>query len=388
MNKLTKIAINFSASLAIACTASPMLNSSLVMGTDAEASTFTTPAIGSTNNSEIFDLNDQSTVAPAQNEENSSTVTIRYIGPTGKDLIYPEEVTGKVGDDLNITRKNIGMNMVFQGVDGDLNGKFTSDPQTITFRYTHEPVKFTLISEDEDHNPIADDIVETYDESNPALLNGSMFKKAGWSIDYDASTYTEGNQALTFRQLLDMSRTNDIDELAQFLNDQLATNMTDTHHVWTSQDVVAKAVYKRDIVSGAPLTVKYRDTQGNKIADDDQFQGNVGQVINVNPKEIDNYNWLSGSTQTTISDSPTEITLTYETKNSDTDINNQNNSSNKTTNQDTNSTTPKISQNLAKSNNNMTNIGKQKLILLKVLPLGTHLHCLKFSKKTCCQAQE
>lgn len=272
-----------------------------------------------------------------------------------------EAQAGKVGDALKITRKNIGMNMVFQSVDGNLNGKFTSDPQTITFCYTHEPVEFTFVSEDEDHNQIADDIVGTYDESNPALLDGAMFKKVGWSINYDVSTYSEGDQSLTFRQLLDMSGTTDIDGLAQFINDQLTTNITDTHHVWTGQDVVGKVVYKRDIVAGAPLTVKYRDTKGNKIADDDQFQGNVGQVINVMPKEIDRYSWISGSTQATISDTPTEITLTYQAQASDANNSDQSHPSNGPTNQNTNPTTPNISQNLANNSRiSLTSIGDTK----------------------------
>lgn len=338
---LKKIAVIFTASLAIASVATPILNYSLMLGANAEAST-----LASLQN---------------DNEENSGPVTIKYVGPTGKDLIYPEVVTVKVGDALNITRKNIGMYMVFQGVDGDLNGKFTSDLQTITFRYTHEPVKFTVVSEDEDHNPIADDIVETYDESNPTLMNGSMFKKAGWSIDYDSSTYDEGDQSVTFRQLLDMSGTNDIDELTQVMNDQITTNVTDTHHVWSGPDIVCKAVYKRDVVAGEPLTVKYRDTKGNKIAGDNQFQGNVGQTIDITPKVIDHYNWISGSPQATISDSPTEITLTYEKQSSETDSNDQTNSSNGTTNQNNNATTPKLSQNLANDSKvNLASLGNTK----------------------------
>lgn len=298
-------------------------------------------------------------------DQQSGMVIVKYVDiADGHTVKSTQTLYGIVGQDLNLTPQVVH-SMDYVGVEGNPNGKYTTDPQTIVFEYKRTPMNITISSFDEAGNSLGADDNLQFTGQNYDLFHGDMLDRAGWTIDLDESLYSELGQSVTLRQMMEMSNSTTADEMANFMNEKLKTDtVIDENHDYIQADVTIKVVYKQVPKTEGTINVHFVDTEGNSISDDQQLSGLIGSQYTITPKVIAGYVFKSASN--VISGGFTEdgqtVTLTYEKQSSETDSNDQTNSSNGTTNQNNNATTPKISQNLANDSKvNLASLGNTKM---------------------------
>jgi hypothetical protein len=100
-----------------------------------------------------YDTQQASTTA----DQNSGMVTVKYVDiADGHSIKSTNEFFGTVGQDLNLTPPTVH-SMDYVGVEGNPNGKYTEEAQTIIFEYQRIPMNITISSFDEDGNSLGAD---------------------------------------------------------------------------------------------------------------------------------------------------------------------------------------------------------------------------------------
>ncbi|MFG5428346.1 MucBP domain-containing protein [Enterococcus faecalis] len=121
------------------------------------------------------------TVKPSEVE---GTVVSRYVDEYNNEIETSSILTGLVGSEYTTTKKNI-TGYTFKEVQGNVNGSFTEEPQSVTYIYTKDPVKaanITVNYQDESGNAISDVVIlsgnvgDSY-ESEQKTITGYTFKE-------------------------------------------------------------------------------------------------------------------------------------------------------------------------------------------------------------------
>lgn len=217
-------------------------------------------------------------------------VTVKYVDiADGHTVKRTQNLFGYIGQDLNLSAPVID-SMNYVGVEGNPNGKYTTDSQTITFEYNRIPMNITISSFDEAGNLLGADDNLQFTGQNYDLFHGNMLDRAGWTIDLDKSLYSELGQSVTLRQMMEMSNSTTADEMANFMNEKLRTDtVIDEDHDYIQADVTIKVVYKQVLKTEGMVNVHYVDVSGNSISDDQQLSGLIGSQYTVSPKVIKGY---------------------------------------------------------------------------------------------------
>jgi LPXTG-motif cell wall-anchored protein len=271
-------------------------------------------------------------------------VTVKYVDEDGNPIAADVVISGNVDEKYTTEEKTID-GYTFKEVQGNANGQFTNQAQTVTYVYTKNPVAggdVTVKYVDEDGNPIADDVVKTgnVDEkytTDQKTIDGYTFKEvqgnATGQFTDQAQTVTyvytknpvaggdvtvkyvdeEGNSIAA-----DVVKTGNVDE--KYTTDQKTIDGYTFKEVqgnatgqFTDQAQTVTYVYTKNPVAGGDVTVKYVDEAGNSIAADVVKTGNVDEKYTTDQKTIDGYTFkeVQGNATGQFTDQAQTVTYVY-----------------------------------------------------------------------------
>lgn len=187
-------------------------------------------------------------------QEAAADVTVNYIDTDGNELKPSQKISGNIGESFDATTPNYRLEIegyTLKEVRGNPTGKFTDQPQTVTYVYVKNPVKAAEVTTkyvDTEGNKISDEVVKTGNigddyTTEQKAIDGYIFKEI------------QGNPTGKF----------------------------------TDQVQTVTYVYVKNPVKAAEVTAKYVDTDGNKISDDVVRTGNIGDDYSTEQKAIADY---------------------------------------------------------------------------------------------------
>ncbi|EKB7628938.1 MucBP domain-containing protein [Enterococcus faecalis] len=187
-------------------------------------------------------------------QEAAADVTVNYIDTDGNELKPSQKISGNIGESFDATTPDYRLEIegyTLKEVRGNPTGKFTDQPQTVTYVYVKNPVKAAEVTTkyvDTEGNKISDEVVKT------------------GNIGDDYTTEQKAIDGYTFKEV--------------------RGNPTGK---FTDQPQTVTYVYVKNPVKTAEVTAKYVDTNGNKISDEVVKFGNVGDCYTTEQKVIDGY---------------------------------------------------------------------------------------------------
>ncbi|EGO7660839.1 LPXTG cell wall anchor domain-containing protein [Enterococcus faecalis] len=187
-------------------------------------------------------------------QEAATDVTVNYIDTDGNELKPSQKISGNIGESFDATTPDYRLEIegyTLKEVRGNPTGKFTDQPQTVTYVYVKNPVKAAEVTTkyvDPEGNKISDEVVKT------------------GNIGDDYTTEQKAIDGYTFKEV--------------------QGNPTGK---FTDQPQTITYVYVKNPVKVAEVTAKYVDTDGNKISDEVVKTGNVGDDYTTEQKAINGY---------------------------------------------------------------------------------------------------
>ncbi|NSM83168.1 MucBP domain-containing protein [Enterococcus faecalis] len=100
-------------------------------------------------------------------QEAATDVTVNYIDTDGNELKPSQKISGNIGESFDATTPDYRLEIegyTLKEVRGNPTGKFTDQPQTVTYVYVKNPVKAAEVTAkyvDTDGNKISDEVVKT-----------------------------------------------------------------------------------------------------------------------------------------------------------------------------------------------------------------------------------
>ncbi|EPD1725686.1 MucBP domain-containing protein [Enterococcus faecalis] len=100
-------------------------------------------------------------------QEAAADVTVNYIDTDGNELKPSQKFSGNIGESFDATTPDYRLEIegyTFKEVRGNPTGKFTDQPQTVTYVYVKNPVKTAEVTAkyvDTDGNKISDEVVKS-----------------------------------------------------------------------------------------------------------------------------------------------------------------------------------------------------------------------------------
>ncbi|MBO6438037.1 hypothetical protein EY653_03640 [Enterococcus faecalis] len=100
-------------------------------------------------------------------QEAAADVTVNYIDTDGNELKPSQKISGNIGESFDATTLNYRLEIegyTLKEVRGNPTGKFTDQPQTVTYVYVKNPVKAAEVTTkyvDTEGNKISDEVVKT-----------------------------------------------------------------------------------------------------------------------------------------------------------------------------------------------------------------------------------
>ena len=179
--------------------------------------------------------------------EITGKLTVHYVDEeTGRELTEEEVKTGKVGDPYTTEEKEFDGYKLHK-VEGDKEGEFTEEDQTVTYYYTRPESDVTVKYVDEDGNPLADDVTIPGKVGDPYTTEEKEFD--GYVLER-----VEGDREGT---------------------------------ITGEEDQEVVYVYKR---IPAKVVVRYLEKNTDKVLlPEDTIQGYVGDIYQTVRKVVDNY---------------------------------------------------------------------------------------------------
>ncbi|WP_185805794.1 MucBP domain-containing protein, partial [Mammaliicoccus sciuri] len=196
-------------------------------------------------------------------------VTVRYVDENGNKIQEPTTLKGKVGEDYSSTHPERINEYNYLETEGNPEGKYSRDNQTVTYVYKKADGHVTVRYVDENGNKIQE----------PTTLNGKVGE------DYSSTYPTQINEY----NYLETEGTPE----GKYSRD----NQTVTY------------VYKK---ADGHVTVRYVDENGNKIQEPTTLKGKVGEdYSSTHPEQINEYNYLETEGNPTGEYSRDNQTVTY-----------------------------------------------------------------------------
>ncbi|OQO72564.1 hypothetical protein BH746_11705 [Enterococcus faecalis] len=211
-------------------------------------------------------------------QEAATDVTVNYIDTDGNELKPSQKISGNIGESFDATTPDYRLEIegyTLKEVRGNPTGKFTDQPQTVTYVYVKNPVKAAEVTTkyvDTDGNKISDEVVKT------------------GNVGDDYTTEQKAIDGYTFKEV----RGNPMGK-------------------FTDQVQTVTYVYVKNPVKAAEVTAKYVDTDGNKISDEVVKTGNVGDDYTTEQKAIDGYTFkeVRGNPMGKFTDQVQTVTYVY-----------------------------------------------------------------------------
>ncbi|MYV05340.1 MULTISPECIES: MucBP domain-containing protein [Furfurilactobacillus] len=201
-------------------------------------------------------------------------ISVNYVDENGNVLADAQHINGDVGRAYATTPKPIAGYSVSR-VDGNANGTFTTELQTVTYVYTKNIVQGA-------------DVLVTYVDQH--------------GNEISPSEKLTGNIGDSF--------TSSIKPVDGYTFDHVEGSETG---VFTNENQTITYVYTKDAVRGGDITVKYVDTEGNEIVPTQILSGNVGDTYETVVKHLNGYtlSTIDGNANGTFTNTDQTITYIY-----------------------------------------------------------------------------
>ncbi|EGC1347525.1 LPXTG cell wall anchor domain-containing protein [Listeria monocytogenes] len=253
-------------------------------------------------------------------------VTVQYKDTTGAVLADSTTLSGNVGENYTTTAKTIdGYSLTTTPTNA--NGTFSTNPQTVTYTYTKDPIAqpVTVNYIDTDGKTIAPtetlsgNIGENYTTTaktiqgytlttTPANAKGTFSTEAQIinyiyeknpdlaqpiTVDYRSSTGQKISKSEVLTGNIGESYSTQPKTIAGYT---LTTTPPNAKGTFTTNAQTVTYVYTPIAISALPVTVNYLDENGKEIADSVVLNGHVGEAYNTLAKEIDGYTLIKTPT--------------------------------------------------------------------------------------------
>ncbi|TYU61416.1 MucBP domain-containing protein [Listeria monocytogenes] len=253
-------------------------------------------------------------------------VTVQYKDTTGAVLADSTTLFGNVGENYTTTAKTIdGYSLTT--TPANANGTFSTNPQTVTYTYTKDPIAqpVTVNYIDTDGKTIAPtetlsgNIGENYTTTaktiqgytlttTPANAKGTFSTEAQIinyiyeknpdlaqpiTVDYRSSTGQKIAKSEVLTGNIGESYSTQPKTIAGYTLTTIPPNAKGT---FTTNAQTVTYVYTPIAISALPVTVNYLDENGKEIADSVVLNGRVGEAYNTLAKEIDGYTLIKTPT--------------------------------------------------------------------------------------------
>lgn len=253
-------------------------------------------------------------------------VTVQYKDTTGAVLADSTTLSGNVGENYTTTAKTIdGYSLTTTPTNA--NGTFSTNPQTVTYTYTKDPIgqPVTVNYIDTDGKTIAPtetlsgNIGENYTttpktiqgytltttpanakgtfSTEPQIINYIYEKNPDLAqpitVDYRSSTGQKIAKSEVLTGNIGASYSTQPKTIAGYT---LTTTPPNAKGTFTTNAQTVTYVYTPIAISALPVTVNYLDENGKEIADSVVLNGRVGEAYNTLAKEIDGYTLIKTPT--------------------------------------------------------------------------------------------
>ncbi|HFE1745332.1 TPA: MucBP domain-containing protein [Listeria monocytogenes] len=205
----------------------------------------TTPA----NANGTFSTNPQTVTYTYTKDPIAQPVTVNYIDTDGKTIAPTETLSGNVGENYTTTAKTIdGYSLTT--TPANANGTFSTNPQTVTYTYTKDP--------------IAQPVTVNYIDTDGKTIAPSETLTGNISENYTTTAKTIDGYSLT-------------------------TTPANAKGTFSTEPQIINYIYAKNAETAQPITVNYRNSTGQKIAKSEVLTGNIGESYSTQPKTIAGY---------------------------------------------------------------------------------------------------
>ncbi|EAD5199929.1 LPXTG cell wall anchor domain-containing protein [Listeria monocytogenes] len=202
-----------------------------------------------TNANGTFSTNPQTVTYTYKKDPIAQPVTVNYIDTDGKTIAPTETLSGNVGENYTTTAKTIdGYSLTT--TPANANGTFSTNPQTVTYTYTKDP--------------IAQPVTVNYIDTDGKTIAPSETLTGNISENYTTTAKTIDGYSLT-------------------------TTPANAKGTFSTEPQIINYIYAKNAETDQPITVNYRNSTGQKIAKSEVLTGNIGESYSTQPKTIAGY---------------------------------------------------------------------------------------------------
>ncbi|EAE2845041.1 TPA: MucBP domain-containing protein [Listeria monocytogenes] len=202
-----------------------------------------------TNANGTFSTNPQTVTYTYKKDPIAQPVTVNYIDTDGKTIAPTETLSGNVGENYTTTAKTIdGYSLTT--TPANANGTFSTNPQTVTYTYTKDP--------------IAQPVTVNYIDTDEKTIAPSETLTGNISENYTTTAKTIDGYSLT-------------------------TTPANAKGTFSTEPQIINYIYAKNAETAQPITVNYRNSTGQKIAKSEVLTGNIGESYSTQPKTIAGY---------------------------------------------------------------------------------------------------
>ncbi|EJQ7427219.1 MucBP domain-containing protein [Listeria monocytogenes] len=202
-----------------------------------------------TNSNGTFSTNPQTVTYTYKKDPIAQPVTVNYIDTDGKTIAPTETLSGNVGENYTTTAKTIdGYSLTTTSANA--NGTFSTNPQTVTYTYTKDP--------------IAQPVTVNYIDTDGKTIAPSETLTGNISENYTTTAKTIDGYSLT-------------------------TTPANAKGTFSTEPQIINYIYAKNAETAQPITVNYRNSTGQKIAKSEVLTGNIGESYSTQPKTIAGY---------------------------------------------------------------------------------------------------
>ncbi|RKC79846.1 MucBP domain-containing protein [Listeria monocytogenes] len=176
-------------------------------------------------------------------------VTVQYKDTTGVVLADSITLSGNVGENYTTTAKTIdGYSLTT--TPANANGTFSTNPQTVTYTYTKDP--------------IAQPVTVNYIDTDGKTIAPTETLSGNVGENYTTTAKTIDGYSLT-------------------------TTPANAKGTFSTEPQIINYIYAKNAETAQPITVNYRNSTGQKIAKSEVLTGNIGESYSTQPKTIAGY---------------------------------------------------------------------------------------------------
>ncbi|EPN8826675.1 MucBP domain-containing protein [Listeria monocytogenes] len=202
-----------------------------------------------TNSNGTFSTNPQTVTYTYKKDPIAQPVTVNYIDTDGKTIAPTETLSGNVGENYTTTAKTIdGYSLTT--TPANANGTFSTNPQTVTYTYTKDP--------------IVQPVTVNYIDTDGKTIAPSETLTGNISENYTTTAKTIDGYSLT-------------------------TTPANAKGTFSTEPQIINYIYAKNAETAQPITVNYRNSTGQKIAKSEVLTGNIGESYSTQPKTIAGY---------------------------------------------------------------------------------------------------